>query len=102
MRVSWERSLMEMKVFTLPTCPSCPAAKMIASEVAQRLGIVFREVNMATEEGLNEGLAYDIRSTPSISIDREVIVRGRLVSKEKLIEEVSKRLEEWKTRASTE
>ena len=89
-----------LKVFTLPTCPSCPLAKMMASEVAQKFGIAFREVNMATEEGLKEGLACDIRSTPSITIEGEVIVRGRLISKERLEEEVEKRLEKWKARAS--
>ncbi len=93
---------MELKVFTLPTCPTCPLAKTTAFEVAQKFGIAFKEVNMATEEGVREGLAYDIMSTPSIAIDEEVIVRGRFISKEKLEEEVSKRLEKWKTRASKE
>jgi glutaredoxin len=92
---------MKLKVFTLPTCPSCPLAKIIASEVAQKFGIAFSEVNMATEEGLNEGLAYDIRSAPSIVIDEEVIARGRLISKEKLEEEVKKIIKKWKDRAST-
>jgi glutaredoxin len=93
---------MELKVFTLPTCPSCPAARIIVSEVAQKFGIAFREVNMATEEGLREGLAYDVVSTPSIAIDREVVVRGRLISREKLEEEVQKRLERWRKRISSE
>ena len=73
---------MELKVFTLPTCPCCPAAKLIVSET--------------------EGLAYDVRGTPSIAIDTEVIVRGRLISREKLEEEVSKRLEKWKVRVSSQ
>ncbi|MDI6847103.1 MAG: thioredoxin family protein [Candidatus Bathyarchaeia archaeon] len=93
---------MELKVFTLPTCSGCPVAKMIAFEVAQKFGIAYRIVDMATDEGLNEGLAYDIRSTPSIVIDEEVIVRGQLISKEKLEEEVRKRLEKWRARASSE
>jgi len=93
---------MELKVFTLRTCPSCPVAKLIASEVAQKFGIVFRVVDLATEEGVNEGLAYDIRSTPSIVIDEDVIIRGRLISKEKLEEEVKKRIEKWKERVSAE
>jgi hypothetical protein len=77
-------------------------AKTFALEVAQKFGIAFKEVNMATEEGVKEGLAYDIMSTPSIAIDEEVIVRGRFISKEKLEEEVSRRLEKWKTRVSKE
>jgi glutaredoxin len=92
----------ELKVFTLPSCSSCPVAKNIASEVAQELGIAYREVNMATKEGMDEGLTYQIMGAPSIVIEDEVITRGRLVSKEKLAEEVKKRLEKWKARASTE
>ena len=94
-----ERSVMELKVFTLPTCGVCPAAKIIAKEVAEKFGISFREVNMATEEGFKEGLALEIVGTPSIVLDDEVIVRGRLISKEKLEEEVAKRIEKWKKRA---
>jgi len=93
---------MELKVFTLPTCAGCPAAKEIAREISQKYGIAFREVNLGTEEGLNEGLAYRIMSAPSIAIDEEVIVRGKLFSREKLEGEVRKRLEKWKTRASSE
>jgi len=29
---------------------------------AQKFGVAFKEVNMATGEGLSEGLAYGIRS----------------------------------------
>lgn len=93
---------MELKVFTLPTCPTCPIAKSIASEIAQKFGIAFREVNMATDEGLSEGLAHEIRSTPSIAIDEEVVVRGRLISKEKLEEEIKNRIDKWKERAATQ
>ena len=92
---------MELKIFTLPTCPTCPIAKSIASEVAQKLGISFREVNMATDEGLSEGLSHDIMSAPSIVIDKEVLTRGRLISKEKLEEEIRVRIEKWKDRVIT-
>jgi glutaredoxin len=97
-----EKTVMELKVFTLPTCPTCPIAKLVVSEVAQKLGIAYREVNMATKEGLDEGLTHEIISTPSIVIDKEVIVRGRLISREKLEEEVKTRLEKWKARAGSE
>ena len=91
---------MELKVFTLPTCSTCPVAKTIASEVAAKLGVSYREVNLATREGQNEGLAYDILSAPSIVLEDEVIVRGRLLSKLKLEQEVSERIEKWKTRST--
>jgi glutaredoxin len=93
---------LELKVFTLPTCSSCPAAKQIALEVARKLGLAYREVDMNTQEGLKEGLAHKIMSAPSIALEDEVIVVGRLISRERLEEEVQKRLEKWRARASAE
>lgn len=96
------KQILELKVFTLPSCSTCPLAKTIASEVARRLNISYKEVNLATEEGLQEGRAYDIMSAPSIAIDDEVMFRGQLVSRERLEEEVKKRLEKWAERAFKE
>ena len=93
---------MELKVFTLPSCPTCPMAKVVVSETAQELGIGYREISLATEEGLRLGRAYDVMSTPSIVLDEEVIVRGRFISKEKLEDEVRKRIEKWKERIAKE
>jgi glutaredoxin len=92
----------ELKVFTLPSCSSCPLAKAIASEVAQEFNIAYREVNLATAEGMNEGKASDILSVPSIAVNDEVVVRGQLVSKRRLEEEVRKRLDKWTERVSKE
>jgi predicted thioredoxin/glutaredoxin len=74
----------------------------MASEVAQEFNIHYREVDLATAEGMSEGRARDILSVPSIAVDDEVIVRGGLVSKERLEEEVRKRIEKWIERASKE
>ncbi len=92
---------LELKVFTMPTCSSCPAAKQIALEVAKKFGLAYREVDMKTREGLVEGLAHQIMSAPSITLGDEVIVAGSLISKERLEEEVRRRLERWRTRASS-
>ena len=81
-------------MFTLPTCPSCPLAKTIASEVASELGILYREINMATQEGLREGLGHNVFATPSFAIGNEVIARGIIVSKDKLKQEIKKKLEQ--------
>jgi glutaredoxin len=102
LRLERRKQILELKVFTLPSCPTCPLAKTIASEVARRLNISYKEVNLATEEGLQEGRAYDIVSAPSVAIDDEVMFRGQLVSRERLEEEVKKRLEKWAERASKE
>jgi glutaredoxin len=92
----------ELKVFTLPSCSSCPLAKAIVSEVAHEFSIMYREVDLATAQGTSEGKAYDILSAPTIVVDDEVIVRGGLVSKQRLMEEVRKRMEKWTERASKE
>jgi len=99
-RIMEDCKALELKVFTLPSCSVCPAVKSIAFEVAQKCGLAYREVNMNTKEGLEEGLAYEIMSAPSIALNDEVIVRGHLISKERLEEEVRKRLEKWRIRAS--
>ena len=93
---------MELKVFTLPTCSCCSVAKMIAFEVAEKYGITCRVVDMATKEGLSEGSAYQVMSAPSIVIDDDVFVRGHLISRERLEEEVKKRLEKGRAQASSE
>ena len=83
---------MKLKVFTLPSCPNCPATRKIAEEVAEEFGIGYREIDIGTPDGEIEGLMYQIMSTPSVAIDEEVIARGRLVPKEELENEVKKRL----------
>lgn len=92
----------ELKVFTLPTCSSCHVAKQIALEVARKLGLAYREIDMNTREGLEEGKAHQVMSVPSIALNDEVIVAGRLLSKERLEEEVQKRLAKWHARALSE
>jgi hypothetical protein len=77
-------------------------AKAIVKEVAEKFGIAFREVNMASEEGFREGSAYNIVSTPSIVLEDEVIARGQLISREKLEVEIAKRIEKWRKRAFNE
>jgi len=92
----------ELKVFTLPSCSVCPIAKQIASEVAKKFSLAFRVVDMNTREGLEEGLAHQIMSAPSIVLNDDVIVRGQLISRDRLEEEVQRRLEKWRARASLE
>ena len=84
---------MELKVFTLPTCKNCPAAKKISQEIAQKYGLKYAEVDISTPDGQLDGLMYQIMSTPSIAIDDEVITRGKLLSQEELETEVRKRLD---------
>jgi len=84
---------MELKVFTLPKCKNCPAAKKIAKEMAQKYGLTYKEIDIGTPDGQLDGLMYQIMSTPSIAIGNEVISRGKLLSEEKLETELRKRLD---------
>ena len=83
---------MELKVFTLPHCPNCPGAKKIAREVASKYGLNYAEVDISTPDGQLEGLMHQIMSTPSIAIDGNIVVRGKLVSRVELEGEVRNRL----------
>jgi thioredoxin 1 len=87
-----EEACMELKVFTLPTCKDCPAAKRISKEIADKYGLEYAEVDISTPEGQLEGLMYQIMSTPSIVIDKEVVARGKLPSREELETEIRKLL----------
>ncbi|MGB9134058.1 MAG: thioredoxin family protein [Candidatus Bathyarchaeia archaeon] len=83
---------MELKVFTLPSCKDCPAAKAISKEMADKYGLKYAEVDISTTDGQLEGLMHQIMSTPSITIDEEVFARGKLPSREELEAEIRKRL----------
>jgi len=83
---------LKLKVFTLPTCRNCPAAKKITQEIADKYGLEFLEVDINTPDGQLEGLMHQIMSTPSIAVDNEVISRGNILSREELDAEVRKRL----------
>lgn len=83
---------MELKIFTLPNCPKCPEAKRITKEVSAKLGVDYLEFDLATPDGGLEGLMYQIMSAPSIALDNEVLVKGRVPSQGELENEIKKRL----------
>lgn len=83
---------MELKIFTLPTCPTCPEAKRIAQEVSAKFGVKCVEIDLSTSEGGLVGLMYQIMSTPSLALDDEVLVRGKILPKEELENEIKRRL----------
>lgn len=83
---------MELKVYTLKTCPNCPEAKRIAQEVAEKFSIKCLEIDIGTPKGQIEGLMHQIMSTPTITLDNEVLVRGKIVPKKELEYEIRKRL----------
>lgn len=83
---------MKIKLYTLPACPLCPLAKKIVDQVAQKYNVTYDEVDLTTMEGKQESLRYQIMSVPTIIIDDDIIVQGKIISQENLEKEVKKRL----------
>jgi small redox-active disulfide protein 1 len=80
-----------VKVFTLPNCPNCPAAKALVEDVAKDYDIDIDYIDL--EKDVITGLQYGIASTPSIAINDKVIARGEVPEKAVLIEEIRKAME---------
>ena len=64
---------MLLKIFTQPSCPKCPPAKKLATELTGQVDIIFYDVK--TEDGLGEALSWDVMATPSLVLtknDKEI------------------------------
>ena len=73
-------------VFTMPSCPNCPAAKKLYNEVAKELGIKLKVVDI--KEDFITALMYQVMETPSIAINNETIYFSEVPSKQALIKEI--------------
>ncbi len=58
---------MKVKIFTQPSCPTCPPAKELGKKL-QREGIKVDWQDTSTIDGLSDAQYYGIMSTPSIVI----------------------------------
>jgi glutaredoxin len=92
----WRRpTTVKLRVFTLPNCPKCPAAKRLAEAVAIRHADVTLEVHdMSDIDHMTTALMLQISSTPSFAIDETPIFFGELPSEEQLVA----RIEEFRRR----
>jgi len=75
-------------VFVKKDCPKCPLAKQIAKEVAEELGLEYKEIDI--EEDMITALMYNVISTPSIALDEEVLFRGEVPDKKELVRMVKR------------
>ena len=75
-------------IFTMPSCPKCPEAKKTAEEVAKKLGINFRVVDI--KEDPYEGLMYQVMETPSIAVNDETIFFAEVPDRKTLEKEVKR------------
>lgn len=62
--------VLRLRLFTLPNCPRCPAAKAVAGEVASgRSDVVLEVLDMGVSENMFTALMLQIASTPSFAIE---------------------------------
>ena len=57
---------MMVKMFTQASCPRCPAAKKVVTQVAHKVQV--EEFDIKTPDGLAEALSFGIMATPSVVI----------------------------------
>ncbi len=62
-------------------CPNCVTTEKIVTEVVNELAI---EANIIKVTDIQEIMAYDILSTPAVVIDEQVVIKGRVPSKEEM------------------
>ncbi len=90
-----------IELFTSPTCPHCPPAKMLAQKVAkERDDVKVVETSVATKQGSKRAKTLNVMSVPTVFVkgpefDR-IGFRG-LPPKDKLVEaiDISLGLKEW-------
>ena len=80
---------MKLRVFTLPNCPKCPAAKQLAEAVTSQHADITLEIHdMSDVDHMTTAYMLQIYSTPSFAIDETPIFFGELPSEEQLIAKI--------------
>jgi predicted DsbA family dithiol-disulfide isomerase len=74
-----------IELFYSPLCSTCPKAKDIAREVAEKRGILLEEINVLSTDGQRRSESYKIKSVPYIVVNRKSHISG-VPSKERLEE----------------
>lgn len=66
--------MVNVEVFTSPTCPHCPGAVMAADEARKQLGdkIDVKVVDVSDNENVQRAMDYGISAVPTIVIDGNV------------------------------
>jgi len=63
-------------------CPNCVTTEKIVTEVVNELNI---EASIIKVTDIQEIMMYDIMSTPAVVIDEQVVIKGRVPSKEEVL-----------------
>ena len=84
--------MITIKVFTLPSCPNCPAAKEVAKEVAEKFKGKVKVEELNLQQYFIDALQLGVASTPSVVVDNKVISRGDVPDRELLMKEIERML----------
>lgn len=86
---------MKLRLFTLPNCPRCPAAKEVAEAVTkQRKDVTLEVLDISDSNNMITALMMQIASTPSFAIDETPVFLDDVPS----VEELNARIDEYKRR----
>jgi small redox-active disulfide protein 2 len=72
--------MMEIKILGTG-CPKCKSLEKLASETAAELGI---DANIIKETDISNIMDYGILRTPGLVINNEIVLSGRLPSKNEM------------------
>jgi len=84
---------MKLRLFTLPNCPKCPAAKELVEAIKEeRKDLTVEILDMSESENMAMALMMQIASTPSFAIDEMPIFVGEVPS----LDELNEKIDEYK------
>jgi len=72
---------MEIKILGTG-CPKCKSLERLVSETAAEMGL---DANIIKEEDITKIMGYGILRTPGLVINNQVVLSGRLPSKNEMI-----------------
>lgn len=78
-----------VELYYSDTCHNCHQVRALLMEILPR-SMKFKEINISYPEGKKRASELNIMSVPTIAIDGDVVLIGR-VSREELIKEISLR-----------
>lgn len=78
-----------VELYYSDTCHNCHQVRALLMEILPRT-MKFKEINISYPEGKKRASELNIMSVPTIAIDGDVVLIGR-VSREELIKEISLR-----------
>lgn len=86
---------MKLRLFTMPSCPTCPAAKKVANTIKEKRKDIDVEIlDLSQPENFTAALMVQIASSPSFAIDDTPIFVGDVPS----LEELEKKIDEYKSK----